>query len=124
MLCIASGTTPPQTALSTIDIPWKGRPLAGAFVFLNACAAGRAAEGLIGHGPWAETFLKAGAAAVLAPVSPVEDEAARHFAEEVYAALAEGTPIADAVQAGRRALGDAPSRLVWLLYAAHGAAWS
>lgn len=102
-------------------------PLAGALVFVNACRGGHADEltpWLIGHHAWAEAFLAAGAAAVIAPVCAVDDAEASAFAVAVYRALRAGHPVAEAVRQARCARAAAApgrfERLAYVVYAPPG----
>ena len=65
-------------------------PLKSAFVFLNACEAGVGADALGMPGGIALAFLKAGAAAVVAPLWAVGDETSSVVARRFYRAVAAG----------------------------------
>lgn len=54
------------------------------FVFINACEVGRPAPALAGVGGFAETFIRMGARAVLAPLWSVRDDIAFAVAQEFY----------------------------------------
>lgn len=56
-------------------------------VFLNACEVGRGAPALTGLGGFAPSFIRLGAAAVIAPVWSVDDVDAHEAAREFYAAV-------------------------------------
>ncbi|MGW8368191.1 MAG: CHAT domain-containing protein, partial [Gammaproteobacteria bacterium] len=60
------------------------------FIFLNACQVGQGQTVLGDYGGMAEAFLKAGAAAVVAPLWSVDDESANAVAERFYAAIDSG----------------------------------
>jgi hypothetical protein len=56
-------------------------------VFLNACEVGRGAPALVGLGGFAASFVKLGAAAVIAPLWSVDDKIAHSIASDFYDAL-------------------------------------
>lgn len=122
-LILRDGDLIPAVVLADPD----ASPLAGALVFINACraAAGdRVEPGLVGHHAWAEAFLAAGAAAVIAPVCAVSDAEASAFAVAVYAGLCDGHPVDEAVRRARvgRAAAEPGrfERLAYVLYAPPG----
>jgi CHAT domain-containing protein len=71
------------------------------FVFLNACQVGSGNELLGNYAGLAQSFLAAGAAAVIAPLWSVSDRVAREFALAFYEAVAAGTPAAEAFRRAR-----------------------
>lgn len=98
-------------------------PLVGSSVFLNACEAGTPARGLTGHGGWAECFLAAGAAVVVAPSWKVDSEIASRFASAFYDGLKKRSAVGEAARLARLAVrrpGD-PDRLAYAVYASPGA---
>jgi len=87
--------------------------------FLNACEAGTPGRGLTGHGGWAEVFLEAGAAVVVAPSWSIETGFAARFAAHFYKVLGEGRTAGAAARDTRltmRGEGD-PDRLAYAVYA-------
>ncbi|MFL5727660.1 MAG: CHAT domain-containing protein [Chloroflexota bacterium] len=54
------------------------------FVFLNACQVGSAQDLLGNYGGMAQSFLKAGASAVVAPLWSIDDKVAQQIALEFY----------------------------------------
>lgn len=122
-LALNDGDLIPAVILRDAD----ASPLAGALVFINACRAAhgdRTPPGMIGHHAWAEAFLDAGAACVIAPVCNVADAEASAFAVAVYRALREGLFVAKAVQRARQERAAAApgsfERLAYVVYAPPG----
>jgi hypothetical protein len=67
------------------------------FVFLNACQVGSAQTLLGNYGGMAQSFLKAGASAVVAPLWSIDDKIAQHIALEFYRqSFAVATPAGEA----------------------------
>jgi CHAT domain len=88
----------------------KGGSLAEApLVFLNACQVGTGQETLGDYAGLAESFLFAGASAVVAPLWSIDDGAASALAERFYARAFAGEPIAEIVRAERAAFGTGDS---------------
>ncbi|MEP7112838.1 MAG: CHAT domain-containing protein, partial [Ilumatobacteraceae bacterium] len=84
----------------------KGGSLAKApLVFLNACQVGTGQETLGDYAGLAESFLFAGASAVVAPLWSINDAAARALAERFYSRAFAGETVAEIVRAERAAFG-------------------
>lgn len=84
----------------------KGGSLAAApLVFLNACQVGTGQETLGDYAGLAESFLFAGASAVVAPLWSINDAAARALAERFYSRAFAGDALAEIVRAERAAFG-------------------
>jgi hypothetical protein len=60
------------------------------FAFVNACQLGTCEEGLVGNLGYAGAFINEGFRGFLAPLWAVDDEVARHLAEEFYERTLEG----------------------------------
>jgi hypothetical protein len=75
-------------------------------VFLNACQVGSGAEELGTYAGMAAAFLRAGAAAVIAPLWAVNDRVARELALTFYDEIAGGTPASDALRDARRRVSE------------------
>jgi hypothetical protein len=95
-------------------------PLVSSCVFVNACMGDVRERTLSGHGGWAEAFLAAGAAAVIAPAWSVENGVATRLAEAFYAALDAGSTVGESLRRARLAVGrpGEPDRLAFAAYAA------
>ena len=90
----------------------KGGSLAESpLVFLNACQVGAGQETLGDYAGLAESFLFAGASAVVAPLWSIDDGVASALAERFYARAFAGDAVAEIVRAERAAFGtgDAPN---------------
>ena len=84
----------------------KGGFLAHApLVFLNACQVGTGQETLGDYAGLAESFLFAGASAVVAPLWSIDDAVASALAERFYTKAFAGDSIAEIVRAERAAFG-------------------
>ena len=84
----------------------KGGSLAEApLVFLNACQVGTGQETLGDYAGLAESFLFAGASAVVAPLWSIDDGVASALAERFYAKAFAGEAVAEIVRAERAAFG-------------------
>ena len=84
----------------------KGGALAHApLVFLNACQVGTGQETLGDYAGLAESFLFAGASAVVAPLWSIDDAVASALAERFYSKAFAGDPLAEIVRAERAAFG-------------------
>ncbi len=84
----------------------KGGALAQApLVFLNACQVGTGQETLGDYAGLAESFLFAGASAVVAPLWSIDDAVASALAERFYSKAFAGDPLAEIVRAERAAFG-------------------
>jgi hypothetical protein len=88
----------------------KGGSLAEApLVFLNACQVGAGQETLGDYAGLAESFLFAGASAVVAPLWSIDDGVASELAERFYARAFAGDAVAEIVRAERAAFGTGDS---------------
>jgi CHAT domain len=86
----------------------KGGTLAEApLVFLNACQVGMGQETLGDYAGLAESFLFAGASAVVAPLWSIDDGVASELAERFYTRAFAGESLAEIVRAERAAFGAA-----------------
>jgi hypothetical protein len=74
-------------------------------VFLNACQVGTGQETLGDYAGLAESFLFAGAAAVVAPLWSIDDRVASELAERFYARAFAGEAVAEIVRSERAAFG-------------------
>lgn len=84
----------------------KGGSLADApLVFLNACQVGSGQETLGDYAGLAESFLYAGASAVVAPLWSIDDGVASALAERFYTRAFAGEAVAEIVRAERAAFG-------------------
>jgi hypothetical protein len=84
----------------------KGGSLTEApLVFLNACQVGTGQQTLGDYSGLAESFLFAGAAAVVAPLWSIDDGVASALAERFYTRAFAGEAIAEIVRAERAAFG-------------------
>ena len=90
------------------DLDVRGITLASArLVFLNACEVGSAELMLGRYGGLAISFLRSGAAAVIAPLWAVDDQYSRGVAERFYAkVLDEGARPAEVLMHQRRRIAD------------------
>jgi len=89
-------------------------------VFINACRSAGQVPSYNKLNGWAESFMRAGAAAFIGTLWEVSDGAAREFAQELYRHLASGDPLGRAVMAARQAIAAAPGDPTWLAYAVYG----
>ena len=84
----------------------KGGSLTEApLVFLNACQVGSGQETLGDYAGLAESFLFAGASAVVAPLWSIDDGVASALAERFYTRAFDGETVAEIVRAERAAFG-------------------
>ena len=84
----------------------KGGSLTEApLVFLNACQVGSGQETLGDYAGLAESFLFAGASAVVAPLWSIDDGVASALAERFYSKAFDGDTVAEIVRAERAAFG-------------------
>ena len=84
----------------------KGGSLTEApLVFLNACQVGSGQETLGDYAGLAESFLFAGASAVVAPLWSIDDGVASALAERFYTRAFDGDTVAEIVRAERAAFG-------------------
>ena len=74
-------------------------------VFLNACQVGTGQETLGDYAGLAESFLFAGASAVVAPLWSIDDGVASAMAERFYDKAFAGEAVAEIVRAERAAFG-------------------
>jgi CHAT domain len=75
---------------------------AGPLVFLNACEVGGQVLALDGVGGFANSFIELGAAAVVAPLWPVQDKIALEVTRTFYTQALKGVPFAEVMQTIRR----------------------
>jgi CHAT domain-containing protein len=85
------------------------------FVFLNACQVGMAGETLGQYGGIAQSFIEAGASAVIAPLWVVNDEVARDVSLRFYSSAFSGTAPAEFLRA-ERARDGSGTHLAYVLY--------
>jgi CHAT domain len=85
------------------------------FVFLNACQVGQADETLGQYGGMAQSFVEAGASAVIAPLWVVKDEVAREVSLRFYEAAFAGTAPAEFLRS-ERARDGSGTHLAYVLY--------
>jgi CHAT domain len=85
------------------------------FVFLNACQVGMAGETLGQYGGIAQSFVEAGASAVIAPLWVVNDEVARDVSLRFYSSAFSGTAPAEFLRA-ERARDGSGTHLAYVLY--------
>jgi hypothetical protein len=84
----------------------KGGSLVRApLVFLNACQVGTGQQTLGDYAGLAESFLFAGAAAVVAPLWSIDDSVASSMAERFYSRAFTGEALAEIVRAERAGFG-------------------
>ena len=67
----------------------------GPLAFLNACEVGGQVLALAGVGGFADSFIELGAAAVIAPLWPVQDKAALDVTQTFYPQALKGVPFAE-----------------------------
>jgi hypothetical protein len=77
----------------------------GPLVFLNACQVGTGQQTLGDYSGLAESFLFAGASAVVAPLWSIDDGVASDLAERFYSRAFAGDALAEIVRAERAAFG-------------------
>jgi hypothetical protein len=85
------------------------------FVFLNACQVGMAGETLGQYGGMAQSFVEAGASAVIAPLWVVNDEVAREVSLRFYTSAFSGMSPAEFLRA-ERARDGSGTHLAYVLY--------
>jgi hypothetical protein len=85
------------------------------FVFLNACQVGQAGETLSQYGGMAQSFVEAGASAVIAPLWVVKDDVARDVSLRFYESAFKGTSPAEFLRA-ERARDGSGTHLAYVLY--------
>jgi hypothetical protein len=85
------------------------------FVFLNACQVGSAGETLGQYGGMAQSFVEAGASAVIAPLWVVKDDVARDVSLRFYASAFAGTSPAEFLRV-ERARDGSGTHLAYVLY--------
>ena len=90
----------------------ESRPL----VLLNCCSSAAGHASLTGLGGFAQSFVEAGAAAVIGTNWPIETKAAKEFASAFYESFLAGATIASAVSRGREAARKIPDDSSWLAY--------
>jgi CHAT domain len=85
------------------------------FVFLNACQVGQAGETLGQYGGMAQSFVEAGASAVIAPLWVVKDDVARDVSLRFYESAFKGTSPAEFLRT-ERARDGSGTHLAYVLY--------
>jgi CHAT domain-containing protein len=85
------------------------------FVFLNACQVGSAGETLGQYGGMAQSFVEAGASAVIAPLWVVKDDVARDVSLRFYASAFAGKSPAEFLRE-ERARDGSGTHLAYVLY--------
>jgi len=115
LLAAPEGSATPYQVLTAGEV--YGWPLNARLVTLSACqtALGRdvEGEGILGL---SRAFIYAGAQDVVCSLWPVSDESTRTLMTAFYDALAAGTPVEEALQAGQNALphsGDRGDPFFW-----------
>lgn len=93
--------------------------IAEPLVFLNACCTGRMSHSLTRLGGWAQSFIKAGAAAFIGGLYTVSDAGATSFARHLYTNLLDGKALAEAARLARLELYKAHDP-TWLAYSIYG----
>ncbi len=82
-----------------------GSLVEGPLVFLNACQVGTGQDTLGDYAGLAESFLYAGASAVVAPLWSIDDGVASALAERFYKRAFAGEPLAEIIRSERAAFG-------------------
>ena len=82
-----------------------GSLMAAPLVFLNACQVGTGQQTLGDYAGLAESFLYAGASAVVAPLWSIDDRIASELAERFYARAFAGETVAEIVRSERATFG-------------------
>ena len=105
-----------------LNIAASNQTLASAapLIFINACRSVGQVPSYNKLDNWADKFLRAGAAAFIAPSWEVSCRLALEFAQELYKRLLGGHPLGTAVMDTRRALANEPDDPTWLAYQVYG----
>jgi hypothetical protein len=95
------------------------------FAFVNACQLGTCEEGLVGNLGFAGAFINEGFRGFLAPLWAVDDEVARHLAEEFYQrTMEEGEGVGEVLRSLRcrfdLAAEEPPPASTYLAYTFYG----
>ncbi|ATY32527.1 DUF7379 domain-containing protein [Sphingomonas psychrotolerans] len=98
-------------------------PDACTLVFLNSCQTGRAGEGIVGVGGFADAFLRPysrnGAMAFVGALWSISDSLSLTFVDAFYEALLAGATLVEAAALARKACADG-SDFTWLAYTVYG----
>ncbi len=91
-------------------------------VFLSACEAGDGGEARSVHSGLARSFQDAGASQVIAPISAIDDAAAREIAVGFYEQWSPGVPVAESLRAAqlKQKNGDRSHPFYWAFYQVFG----
>lgn len=100
--------------------------IAAELVFLSACEAGDGGGTRSVHAGLARSFQDAGAAQVIAPISVIDDAAARELAVDFYQNWSPGVSVAEALRAAQleQRKGEHSHPFYWAFYEVFGAAGS
>ncbi|HEX2785800.1 MAG TPA: CHAT domain-containing protein, partial [Ilumatobacteraceae bacterium] len=88
-------------------------------VFLNCCSLGRIGQNRMAAG-LAREFMAIGVRALVAAAWPIDDSAARVFAETFYRELIAGRPLGDAITRARNVCAEVGGRETWAAYQCYG----
>ena len=104
-LVLEGNSTIDPLALGNTKLGAEGAPI----LYLNACAVGSMGITVGRAGGFAATCLQGGYSGIIAPYFPVNDASAAAFSEELYARLAQGRTIGEALRELRDANRDDPA---------------
>jgi hypothetical protein len=104
-LVLEGNSTIDPLALGNTKLGAEGAPI----LYLNACAVGSLGITVGRAGGFAATCLQGGYSGIIAPYFPVNDASAAAFSEELYARLAQGRTIGEALRELRDANRDDPA---------------
>ena len=88
-------------------------------VFLNCCNLGRIGQNRMAAG-LAREFMAIGVRALVAAAWPIDDNAARVFAETFYRELIGGRPLGDTITRARNMCAEVGGRETWAAYQCYG----
>ena len=88
-------------------------------VFLNCCSLGRIGLNRMAAG-LAREFMAIGVRALVAAAWPIDDNAARVFAETFYRELISGRPLGDTITRARNICAEVGGRETWAAYHCYG----
>ncbi|HSB87142.1 MAG TPA: CHAT domain-containing protein [Ilumatobacteraceae bacterium] len=88
-------------------------------VFLNCCSLGRIGQNRMAAG-LAREFMAIGVRALVAAAWPIDDAAARVFAETFYRELVGGRPLGDTITRARNVCAEVGGRETWAAYQCYG----
>ena len=88
-------------------------------VFLNCCSLGRIGLHRMAAG-LAREFMAIGVRALIAAAWPIDDNAARVFAETFYRELIAGRPLGDTITRARNVCAEVGGRETWAAYQCYG----